>query len=245
MAKMIITNCDDSVPKGLVLPTNKWRQTWDCIAMIQVVWLSFSVPYYLSFFPYRISMERLVLDVTADVFFLFDSYARAKKFTFIKNGSLILDRKEIRTTYIHEDFGQDILSLIPASLLGYIIGVSAPLYSWLRLFQFIRVARFWKYFRRVLSIIEIRRKRALDTSSTRLLFVFILMVFLCHVYAAIYHMIGKKGILSGTSWIIADQSMYASSGELYLRSFYWALYTCKCGVTFYTCLLTTELMIYC
>lgn len=227
MAKMIVTESDGVVPKGLVLPGNVWRQLWDCAATALTLWVGLAIPFYASFSSQRLSRERLFVDIFVDVFFLIDSYARAKKFAFVKNGSIILDPKEITLSYMKEDFRHDLVSLIPASWLGYMAGASASTYSWLRVFQFLRVARFWKYFQRVLSIIESRRKQTLTAALTRLIFVFILMLFICNLYAAIYHIIGKHGIDSGTSWIIADHSLEENVAVLYLRSFYWALYTCK------------------
>jgi hypothetical protein len=227
MAKMIVTEGDDAVPRGLVLPGNAWRQLWDFTAMTFILWIGLAIPFYASYYSHKLSRERMIVDIFVDVFFLLDSYARAKKFAFVKNGSIVLDPKEITRSYMKEDFRHDLVSLMPASWLGFIAGAPASTYSWLRLFQFIRVARFWKCFQRVISIVESRRKQTLAAATTRLIFVFILMVFICHLYAAIYHIIGKQGIASGRSWIIADRSLDENAGMLYLRSFYWALYTCK------------------
>lgn len=159
MAKMLLPEGNDTVPKGLVLPSNVWRQIWDFLALTFSLWIGLTIPFYLSFYSQKLSLERITINAIVDIFFIVDSYARAKKFAFIKNGSIILDPKDIIYSYMKDDFRYDLFSLIPASWLGYIAGASASTYSWLRLFQFIRVARFWKCYRRVLSIIELRRKK--------------------------------------------------------------------------------------
>ncbi len=223
MEKMLISNQDDSIPKGIILPDTLSRELWDAVALLLTVVFTFTIPYEISFPQGSVLLSRFLIDVFMDLFFIIDVYARTRRFAIMKDGNLVTEPREFRKVYFNSEFRGDILSVIPLSSIGYMINIRDRRYGMLRLLQLIRVRRFGKYFSSLVETCNSRASFAISTAVIRIVQIFFIVLFLCHWVACVYHFIGNTS--ESYSWLAADESIDESMATRYVRSFYWSLYT--------------------
>jgi len=224
MEKMLITEQEKTIPKGVILPETFVRYAWDFILLLQTIAFIFIIPYQVSFLDSGVGLPHFVLDTCMDALFFMDVYARLRKFAIMKDGFLLVERAEFRQVYLNTDFRGDLLSIIPASTIGYFFGFqNTSKYGVLRAFQFVRVRHFGRYLSTFVENINSKGKFKISTAQLRIIQIFFIVLFLCHWFACVFHLIGH--IPSEVTWLVADESMDIDNGGRYLRSFYWSLYT--------------------
>lgn len=224
MKKMAVEE-KSKIPKGVVLPDTLSRCSWDAMLLLQTAYLAFIIPYQISFMSHDTALSLFLIDVNIDLFFLLDIYAKLNKFAVIKDGSLLSSPKDFRAIYLKSSFKGDLICAAPISFVAFCSGVQDARYGLLRITQFIRIRHFGKYLNSCATTLNSRTSLSISTEKLRIIQIFIIMLFLCHWFACIFHLIGTMSKEQG--WIIADESSNSSSGERYLRSFYWSLYTGK------------------
>jgi len=225
MEKMMVTEQQASVPKGVVLPEAVSRFIWELLLLLQTISFTFIIPFEISFLSNGIGVPIFIVDTVMDIVFMMDVYARLKKFAIMKDGYLLTEPVEFRSLYFHSDFGGDVLSLIPLSFTGYLFGVRDGRYGLLRIVQFVRIRQFGNYLSSVVENVNARTKFNISNAQLRIMQIFFVVLFLCHWFACIFHLLGNMP--EKETWLITDESMSANNGGRYLRSFYWALYTGK------------------
>lgn len=216
------------VPKGVVLPETLFRNIWDFLLLLQTVTFVFTIPYQISFLDSQIALPFFILDVCIDICLSFDIYARLTKFAVTNDGSLVVEPTEFRAIYLKSNFAGDLISAIPASLVGYLCGIRDRRYGLLRLFQLIRARHFGGYFSSLVENMNTKGRVSISTAHMRVMQIFFIVLFLCHWFACIYHLLGR--VPTHLTWLEVDESMGADKTERYLRSFYWSLYTGKHNV---------------
>lgn len=224
MRKMAIED-KSKIPKGVLLPDSFARCSWDALLLLHTSFLAFIIPYQISFISHDTAMPLFLIDVTIDIFFMLDIYAKLNKFAVVKDGTVLSSPKDFRTVYITSGFKGDLFCAAPASFVGFCSGVQDARYGLLRIIQFVRIRHFGKYVNSCATTLNSRTSLSISTEYLRIIQIFFIVLFLCHWFACIFHLIGKMSKEQG--WIIADESLSSSSGERYLRSFYWSLYTGK------------------
>ncbi len=225
MAKMHTAPIETPVPKGVVLPETIFRYIWDSLLLVQTMMLVFTIPYQISFLDTDIGLSLFMIDVCIDIFCSLDVYARLMKFAVMNDGSLIVEPSDFRSIYLKKNFGGDIVSIVPASIVGYVFGIRDRRYGLLRLFQFLRARHFGTYFSSLAETINTKSRTTISTAQMRVMQIFFIILFLCHWFACIYHLLGR--LPTHSTWLTVDESMEADEVARYLRSFYWSLYTSK------------------
>lgn len=223
MEKMMSSEDETTVPKGVILPETTIRFTWDCLLLIQTTIFTFLIPYQISFLDAEVTIQSFVLDTAMDVIFIMDIYAHLRKFAITKDGFLLAEPAEFRQVYMNTDFKGDSFTVFPASTIGYLFGFRNRRYGLLRLFQFVRVRRFGKYLTAFVENVNAKTTITISTAQVRIMQIFFIVLFLCHWFACIFHVLGHQS--DGTTWLTIDESINDDTGDRYLRSFYWALYT--------------------
>lgn len=228
MAKMMVSEIDTSIPKGVILPDSNFRHMWDFIALMAVIIYAITIPQQISFSsPSKsVTTGKFIFDLFVDLYFISDVYLRANHFAIMKDGFVVSSPKEFRNIYYNKEFRGDLLSICAVSIVGWMIGLSGRTYGFLRLIQLLRLRRFGKYFYRSIDTLNYVFKVVIPTGLLRIMQMFILVVILCHWFGCIYHFIGDVADKStGEGWLVADSIENSPTGLRYLRSFYWALYT--------------------
>lgn len=223
MEKMLISDQSTMIPKGVILPEALERCIWDSMLFVQTIIFAFLIPFQASFLDTGVGLSLFILDCSMDVLFVLDIFGHLKKFAKMKDGTLLLEQSEFRRVYLQTDFRGDLFTTIPISTIGYIIGVRDRTYGFLRIFQFLRIRHFGKYLGIFFENVNTKTKFTISTAELRLTQIFFIVLFLCHWFACAFHALGQ--VSDDESWLVVDESTGVGRGGLYLRSFYWSLYT--------------------
>jgi hypothetical protein len=223
MEKMLISEETKLLPQGVILPEAKVRFAWDFLVLLQIIIFTFMIPYQASFLDTGVGILLFVLDTCMDTIFIMDIFAHLTKFAVMKDGLLLLEPSEFKRVYLNSDFCGDVLTSIPASTIGYIFKIQDRKYGVLRLLQFLRLRHFGKYLSTFVENVNTKTKFTISTAQLRLIQIFFIVLFLCHWFACVFHLLGH--VPNGDTWLIMDESTGVEKGGRYLRSFYWSLYT--------------------
>ena len=223
---MLVNSDQVSIPKGVILPESESRQLWEAFALVVIIIYAITIPYQISFSTNGISLIQFFFDLLLDSFFILDVYARLQKFAIMREGFLITNPKEFRSIYVKSDLRLDIVSIVPASTIGYICKIRNGHYGILRLIQLTRMRHFGKYLDNFVEAFNSKMNISISTAFMRILEIFSIVVFLCHWFACIFHLLGSQETEEQT-WLDADDTASEPVSIRYLRSFYWSLYTGK------------------
>lgn len=214
-----------TLPRGVILPEANTRFAWDSLVLLQIVVITFMVPYQASFLDSGVAVFIFVLDTFMDTVFAMDIYARLSKFAIMKDGVSLVEPSDFKRVYLKTSFFGDVLASIPLSTIGYICKVRDRRYGVLRFFQFCRLRHFGKYLSAFVENVNTKTKFAISTAQLRLIQIFFIVLFLCHWFACAFHLLGH--VPEEDTWLVLDDSASIGNGARYLRSFYWSLYTGK------------------
>lgn len=217
-------NGNVKVSKGVVFPDSKFRVAWNVSAFFGLLYLIVSIPWQVSFANKSVHISSFLVDMMVDTFFMTDVFCRLRKFAIVKDGFVISFPKSFGRIYRNDEFGLDMVSAFPACFLAYAIDAPAQVYGILRLFQFLRAVRFGKYLEGLVDAVNTRTRIVVTTATLRVCQIFMIILFLCHWFSCVFHLMGRQEETYDT-WIIADEMQGESMGRRYLRSFYWSLYT--------------------
>jgi hypothetical protein len=223
MEKMLVDSDQPVIPKGVILPESQSRQLWEAYALVEIIIYTITIPYQISFSGNGISYVQFSFDLWLDCFFLLDVYARLQRFAIMREGFLISNPKEFRSIYLRSDLRLDLVSVLPVSTIGYLCNIRDGQYGLLRLFQLTRIRHFGTYLDNFVEAFNSRMNFSISTAIMRILEIFLIVVFLCHWFACMFHLLGSKK--TEETWLVADDSANEPASIRYLRSFYWALYT--------------------
>jgi len=220
----MVVDVDTSIPKGVIAPDTKFRKIWDFFTLAAVIVFAIRIPQQISFSALKVELFNFLVDLFLDLFFLLDIYARMNHFAITEDGVLVSSPKEFRKVYIKTELIGDLVSIVPASTIGWILNVNGRIYGLMRLIQIVRLQRFAKYFNCSIDALYETFHVVISTAVLRIIQIFLLVILLCHWLGCIYHLIGD---LEGgdENWLDVDEIKDSSIGFKYLRSFYWALYT--------------------
>jgi hypothetical protein len=226
MEKMLISEQSTMIPQGVILPDGKSRFAWDFLMLIQIIIFTFTIPFQASFLDSEVGIPMFVLDTCMDIIFIMDIFAHLRKFATMKDGILLVEPSEFRPIYMKSNFPIDVISSVPASTFGYFLQIQDRRYGVLRLFQFLRLRYFGDYLNMFVENVNSKTRFTISTARLRLMQIFFIVLFLCHWFACIFHLIGHIPN-KGDTWLLVDESTGAQNSARYLRSFYWSLYTGK------------------
>mmetsp|Transcript_31519 Transcript_31519/g.45922 ORF Transcript_31519/g.45922 Transcript_31519/m.45922 type:complete len:2273 (-) Transcript_31519:792-7610(-) len=225
MNKMLVIERTTNIPCGVILPDSKTRQSWDIVALFVALAYAFNIPWQISFAQGSVGLDWIILDGILDLFFILDVYARCRHFAIVKDGFLITSRAEFQELYFARSFVPDLISIMPVSVLGWICGVDARTYAFMRLVQFSRIRSIGAYLANLVETIHARTKITISTGYLRIFQIFLLVLIFCHWFACIFHLIGDEESSAGNGWLLADSLLEESINARYLRALYWAFYT--------------------
>ncbi len=223
---------------GLFTENHKFRRIWNLLALIGVVYNLYIIPWritFLSNFEDSLTGKTLIwfiIDYFGDMFWWFDIYFRAKKWTEFKNGTfeITLDSNSKKKD-LH--FILDVIGALPYDIFLIIFIIWFKNYnlvyiaSLFRLPRLCRVSRVFQYLNSCEKWIEeISVTFVLSIMTVIKLFVGVLL--LCHWFACIFYLMTEYASYDTFTWVdhqllqdyLADHS---SSLSYWLRSFYWAM----------------------
>jgi hypothetical protein len=167
-----------------------------------------------------------------DLYFWVDIYLRLRHFAELRDGFLVTDENEFRLMYMYGQLRFDVVCSLPLNYLVLAAGqVDMRKVATLRLCQCFRVVRFTLYLDYFMNALSEYANIRVSTAMLRIFQMFILVILLCHWFGSFYFYLAlKDGVINTDpeekSWVWMDDKDNSTDVEiLYLRGFYWALYT--------------------
>ena len=248
MARMMMSNEVVEKPEFAVSPSSAFYKIWKIIALGFAIYSSISVPMDIAFSAFtgedtmvkreaNTEMVHLFIEIGFVLFFTIDLALHLFLFMCKHEGRLVSKRCEFRRIYVRRKMAVDVLSALPISMLFYesSSGSLSFTYSLMRLFQWTRVLRVGDYFQIFVSgVEEIFHSRITSTGVRRLIDWIPLTIIFNHWVACMFILIsqGDENESWVTHWMmqcgkekLALSGSQCSSADMYLRAFYWALYT--------------------
>ena len=108
------------IPMGVFSPSDVFRQTWDMVAIVLVLVLSWSLPYRLAFTDGTEGQGLVVFDILMDCFFMLDICLNATT-AFVDDDHLVYSRCEILKHYARTWLLVDLAASLPVDLM--VLGV--------------------------------------------------------------------------------------------------------------------------
>lgn len=134
------------IQAGIFLPTDPWKETWDVMILMLILYSAVAVPYRICF---NAPAEGLVwyCEQFVTVAFILDVGFNFNTAFTDNDETWVLDRTEITRRYLSTWFWIDFPSCVPVELLDYLLEGSQStmgLLRFLRMFRLIRLLRLLK-----------------------------------------------------------------------------------------------------
>lgn len=173
------------------LPNSTFRAAWDIVSMLFTAHYSTSIPFHVAFTldsAVENSLNWLVLDVFIDIFFLIDMVLRCRHFAFIRNGTTITEKEEIKRHYCRHGLILDAVSCLPLETLSFLLGFEKIFLF--RLIHLLRVRRLTDYLKRIEGYLTLWNVR-ISAAATLLLKMFFFYVLVNHWCGCIWFAIHR------------------------------------------------------
>ena len=220
--------CDTCYP--ILLPASAWKEKWDLVVMLLIVYSAVTVPVRVCFAS---DAEGWLwyFEVAMSFAFLFDlslnfrmAYHRDGE-----RGELVTDRREIAVRYLSGWFWIDAPSSLPVEVIELLLpdDVDTSNLALLRALRVFRLVRLLKLLK--LDALLGRLEELLDVNLriVKLVFLVVKMFFVAHLLACGWFYVATHSP-GGESWLTTYDDGSAVDGPLsrqYLFSLYWAFTT--------------------
>ncbi|XP_053323185.1 cyclic nucleotide-gated cation channel beta-3 [Spea bombifrons] len=199
------------IPYSIDGYTDPFYVAWLFLIALSFNWNCWFIP-LRCVFPFQTSHNLLywmAVDYICDTLYLLDMFVFQPRLQFIKGGDIITDRKLTRKNYWDSTkFRFDVASVIPFDLLYTVVGIK-PL---LRINRILKYCTFFEFNDRLEAFLEKAYiYRVIRTTGY--------LLFILHINACIYYWASTYEGLGSTKWV------YDGNGNMYLRSYYFAVRT--------------------
>jgi hypothetical protein len=231
-------SADDHLPSNgfqlIFFPNNKFRYSWDLIALLGYTFYYFSLPLmvmrYLEAGNFSDHLASFSVSYLWDIYFAVDLYLSFSRFMYFEEGLIVFDRDCIRRRFFRDHNSiAEIVAILPIDLFG----VVNPRWCFiLRLSKLVRLPR-------ILTSMQKLERMMADFKLEKGLVLLkigklnIALVILCHWIGCLWHSCANVSLKFGfeTNWIQQDEvdntlsiDHDALNGNgAYLRSIYWAI----------------------
>jgi CRP-like cAMP-binding protein len=204
----------------LLPPNSRFKERWDLMILLFVLYNCVYIPMQMAFAIAQ-ATPHLVIDYFIDVMFAFDIGINFRTAFHNEHYEMVFAKREIAKRYLRTWFLVDLLATFPFEIFFIGSADSDTLFvlDILKAPRLLRIARFLK-----------RADKLQGANSLRMLWLFMLFLFLSHATACIWWAIGKSGPVDvySTSWIERASTSDledASLAQKYASSLYWSLTT--------------------
>ena len=218
--------------RGVFLPTDKWKESWDIAILVLILYSAVFVPYRICFSApasgwVAVGEHVQTVMFIVDVCFNFNT-------AYAEGDAWVSSRPAIARKYLQGWFWIDFPSSIPFDAIDYVmvLGGGHP-HSQLGLFRFLRLFRLLRLLQllRLASLVaDLEDRFEANLSFLRIVQLLAALVFLAHVLACFWWYVASLvGLDAATeTWASGYADGYllsAPPGTQYLASMYWALTT--------------------
>ena len=211
-------------------PDSDWKQAWDTLILILLVYCSFEVPYSIAFLnPADSTSELINAEIVIDSLFLFDmllSFLTA----FDEKGFAVRDMQKISKHYLRTWFFPDLAGSFPFDRVIVLVAQDAPGVGSTNLFRALRFVRLLRLIRTVKLINKLSRLKQKEgfehiSGVLGIATAGFLLLFVAHALGCIFVMLIGDG--GSENWLnhyrpeLAD----AENWVRYVTALYWAMIT--------------------
>ncbi|KAJ1444166.1 hypothetical protein B484DRAFT_198527 [Ochromonadaceae sp. CCMP2298] len=232
MARMMSVTSLEAEPSRAWLPDSAPAQAWACLSLALLLLQALAIPAQVVDDTFQ-----AVLEAVSWLFCVTDVYMRANVLAVQREGGLVTEVAELRARYISSvGFRFDAAACSPLALLSLLLfgvfgggGGYRRLFAGLRVFGLLRLHRGGELLDSLMRTLRIRCQWVVEEGARRVLYAVLLLLYTAHVAGCLLCLLAKIEQGWGIkTWI--DENGFPSRGDLaalglYLRSFYWALYT--------------------
>ncbi|XP_063153330.1 cyclic nucleotide-gated cation channel beta-3 [Candoia aspera] len=199
------------LPESIDAYTDRRYIMWLFLVTVAYNWNCWFIPLRLVF-PVHTSSNLIywiVVDILSDICYLCDLMIFQPRVQFVREGDIISDKVEIKKFYQSSlKFRLDLLSVIPFDVLYIVFGFSAVF----RINKMIKHLTFFEFNDRLEAIMD-------KAYIYRVIRTIGYLLFVLHINACLYYWASTYEGLGSTKWV------YDGKGNMYLRSYYWAVRT--------------------
>uniref|UniRef100_A0A803U1M4 Cyclic nucleotide gated channel subunit beta 3 n=1 Tax=Anolis carolinensis TaxID=28377 RepID=A0A803U1M4_ANOCA len=196
------------LPESIDAYTDRRYIGWLFVVTMTYNWNCWFIPLRLAFPVHTASnmIHWIVVDLLCDLCYICDVLVFQPRVQFVRGGDIIVNRAELKKYYRNSlKFRLDVFSVIPFDVLYAIFGFHA-------IFRANRHLTFFEFNDRLEGIMDKAYiYRVIRTTGY--------LLFILHLNACVYYCASVYEGLGSTKWV------YDGKGNMYLRSYYWAVRT--------------------
>jgi hypothetical protein len=220
--------------QGMVHPESKFAQLWNVLMMVFVIASLVMVPFTLAFEP-KLTLQgdagdvfMLIIDWATNAYFVADLFMNLR-IAFFEDNELVVDKKAVRTRYLHSWFPIDFLSTVSVVLdkLASELVVLKNL-RLLRLPRLLKLARLAKIKQLLDQLDGLKDEMKVFVKFVKLFF---LVLGATHVLGCFWWAVGEGASGEEMAWyqkyfgVEQEEIDLMPRSEKYLASVYWAFVT--------------------
>jgi hypothetical protein len=212
----------------LISPLSNFRQDWDLVQSLLLVYVGVAVPYRLGFSDHvRLWSFFFWLDLLVDLYFIADIFVNLRTAVLAKNGAIIYRSKEILKVYARGWLWIDVTSCLPFGYLQYATSDHSTngsrMVRLLRMLKLLRLARFKRMLERWEEVMY-------SVRYLKLVLVLAMLFGAAHAIACAWAYVGTSAgtvLADGTvtnGWVTDKYQDWekVGPGTLYADAFTWA-----------------------
>ena len=230
MSKMMKSGDAALKKQFIILPGSLVHNILELSSHLITIAMCLTVPYYIAFSNVHIS--KMVSLVDNPIIMFIDSFATIYYFIVIllsfryiaieSEDRLVTDPSRIATIYYNTSFSIDLVCVIPMALLIYASTQDQVLYLWFRLQYMILLYKAKGMFHYIFSIFEWCGIR-LNSTYQKVIGIIAIIWYISHITTCFLCYLGLDDSLY--SWIQKNEFDGKTNIHIYLRGFFWSIYT--------------------
>ena len=213
---------------GVFVPTDRWKEGWDMIVLVLIIYSAIFVPYRICFSAHAVGYW-FYFEQAQTALFLIDVIFNFNT-SFQEEDRWVTSRAMIAGRYLQGWFWIDFPASVPIELLDYFAGAQSEQWGMLRFLRLFRLLRLLRLLKMGEYVADLEDKFEVNLASLRIAQMLLKLIFLAHILACFwFYSAALVGFDEGlTTWVSEYEGGYlidTPPSVQYLTSIYWALTT--------------------
>ena len=199
--------------KYQINPEGSLKKVWDIIIVILLLYTATYSPYRTAFMADDFSQLYFVFELCVDSLFFLDIIISFLTPFQMRDDEYEYDSKKIANNYLLGPFFIDVIAILPTwafeetdidldtdgSNKLFRLARLQRLYRLLRIFRVIKLIKINKYNSAIQKFVD---KMEMERSTTRLIMILIVSLFLVHLFACFFYLSAKMNDFANNTWVV-------------------------------------------
>lgn len=226
MARMMSVCVVEAPQVHSIAPDAFSAQIWNVLTLTMLLLMAICVPYFTAFPRICSVVLQLALDSLVTVVFSIDMYLRMHIFAVLDDGVTISEPSSICAHYMTHYFQLDAAATFPVALLVFAASQDPVAYGACRWLFLLRLNKASFLLDSVVNSVFASAGQTASEGMKRVFAAVLGVLYIAHVAGCLFCTVGRLELQSGReSWLSANDWDSGADVSIYLRSYYWALYT--------------------